>query len=1100
MRRYTRTKLAMTLAAAALMMSVRFGASAQQSPIVPFDLNAAKANLRGLNGQELSYLDKNGTATGPTAPCLETLRGNGTRAGYMLTHGGVIPASVRVSVGARSLRSGVDYGLDYSTGMLVFTEPVRRFDTITISYDYVTGADGSRSLAPASGMTLNFRGTSLNFGYGVSAFNGLDFNSYGLSTSSQFGSGSTLKGFMYFSTPSASNDNVQGRTDATRAGNLKRDLSKAKSGHLLTQELNAKVGSASVRATYQDVGTSFGGFQAMRQSNAGNAEALNQIAILEKERGIRRLGFGTSLPLSGTTKLGFDWDRTSDGHGDISRQALSLNAKGISLAYTDLTIDQDFSAFKSLREGEAGQWARERGMRRTTLGLSLTPGKNNNLGFNQSSLRDSSGSLLRQSIQLGTKGLGFTYDRRTADSGFARINNLSDAEKTELALDIRRQYNPNAAAGEVTAKDRQQLGVEAGLERSRMGFTGALGKDTSLAANMFTIDDGSGSVQRNTLSLNGRGFAVTYLDQSIGRDFSRLGQLSEFERGQLGNEVGLRRNALGIQLALNKSSSLAYNQSSARDEAGGMSRQSFAYAAKGVNAFLNVANTDASYARARDMAGLDKNAAAAIEAERGFRRIDFGANLTSIKGLQLNTYTYQATNAAEDRGRSRYRHSADWTPSKSSQISYLTEGFADTAGGATTSGVDHTRIALDQQMARGMKLHASNDTVQTTNGEQTSTVTTNYARFETDRSKANNLLAEVKRIANSAGTFENTTHLDMNLRASRAMSFRLNHLNIDRGTDPSSMTNTMAMNWQLNKQISFTGSYALTTTNNGANGFARSFSLGGELIRNLNVTGSYTEASIEGRPARSSYDLNVANAKPFSFLGLSNATMAFKYSTLNDQGRKMSQAVSGVLNANIGKNALALEYGGSLDPKNNSAVSRSFSFVSDRNEKLPFHFDLLYKARNINRGDVQLVRRYNLTMRIDRATNLAYSYQSLPEAGNGQMQPLVSSSFSLKRSLGASSSFALDYTTLHDLAKRTSVRKLGAIYQSKISSLAAVQVGYSVDISNLNGQNVNAHTVSMNFDRRINADNVLAFGAAYTMNQNGSANDVRGTVEFKTRF
>ncbi len=1095
-----RKALTTAWAAGALLMSVRFGAFAQQAAPIPFDLAGVRPQTSSLGGQSLSYVDKNGAAKEATAPCLETLRGNGTRAGYMLSHGGVVPASVRVSVGARSLRSGVDYGLDYASGMLVFTEPVRRFDTVTVSYYYVQTGDASRSLVPGSGMALNFRGASLNFGYGVSSFNGLDFNSYGLALSSKVGNGGALKGLVYFSTPSASNNNVQGRTDATRAANTRRNAQQAKSDHLITQDLNTRVGSATVRATYQDVGAAFGGFQAMRQANAGNAEVLQQIGVLEKERGVRRLGFGTSLGLNASSKLGFDWDRTSDAGGDISRQALSFNSKGLSLSYTDLNIATGFKAFQSLRESSAAQWARERGLRRTDLALNMTPGKDSSLGFGQTTLRDASGALSRQAITLAGKSLGFSYSRRSVDSAFGRLNDLSDAEKNELALEIRKQFNPKATAGEITPQERQQLAGETGIERSRMAFNTAVGRQASLSLGQFSVSDGAGSIRRSTLALSGRGFQLSYLDQSIAGTFGRLGSLSQFERGHYGNELGIRRTALDMTMALGKNAAIGFTSSALRDDAGGMSRQSLSYTGKGVNARLNIASTDASFARARDLAGLNDADRNAIEAERGYRRMDFSADFNATKGLSLTTYTYNALNAADGISLNRYRHFAQWAPGKASQMTFLTEGQSSATHGAVGNRTDHTLITLNHQMPRGMKLSMFNDVVRTGAGDQRNSVTTNYARFETDRSKANNLMAETKRVQSSTGTFENTTQFDLNLRPSRALGLNLNHLTIDRGSQPSATTSTLAMNWQMSKKLSFAGSYGFTRTNNGADAMAKSFALTGELMRNLNLTGTYSEAGVIGQPLRAASDISIGNAKPFSFLGLTNATMAFKYTSLNEKGRQVSEGVSGLLRARVGKNEMAFEYGGSLDPKNNSAVSRSIAFVSDRNAKLPIHFDLLYKARNVNRGDVELIRRYNLSFNMDKLTQIAYSYTSLPEGQGGQLQPLVTSSFSLKRALGAAASFALDYSTNRDNGKGTLVRKLGAMFQSKLDKLAAVQVGYSVDISNLNGRDTNAHTVSLNFDRRVSADNVVAFGAAYTMNQNGQADDVRGTVEFKTRF
>lgn len=1090
-------KTIVAMAAGALMMSVRFAAFGQEPIPVPVDLKLASS---AAGGQQLSYLDANGMPTSPTKPCLESLPGNGTRAGYMLSHGGIVPISVRVSVGARSLRSGVDYSLDYASGMLFFSEPVRRFETITVSYEYVLQADGNRTPGGANSLALNYRGASLNFGFGMSSFNGLDFNTYGLSMTSKVGQGGTLKGLLYFSTPAASNLNVLGRTDANQTSVTKRNADAARSDHLIVQEFNTRVGSASVRATYQDIGMNFGGFQAMRQANAGNAEVLGQIGVLEKERGIRRLGFGTSVPVSGNGKLGFDWDRTSDGKGEIAQRKLSINSGALSFSYMDLNIGRNFEGFQRLREGEAPQWARERGIHRSALTLGLTPSKTTSLGFGQTTLRDASGSMLRQSLQMATGGFGVSYYRSSTDAQFRRLNDLSDAEKTEMALEVRRQFNPGAKAAEVTPQERQQIAGEAGIDRTRLSLNGNLGKAGSLSLGKFEVSDGSGAIRRSTLSFQGRGFEFSYLDQSIDKAFSRLGALNQFERAQYGNELGIRRTALNFRMALNQSTGVAYQQSSIRDEAGGMSRQSVSYQGKGVTAQLNMASTDASFARARDLAGLSDPEKAAIEAERGFKRTDFAADITAIRGLKLNTYTYNAFNAEQAISLNRFRHFADWTVSRNTRVTYITEGNSLARESVTANGVNHSLLTFDHNLGRGMKLNMYRDAVTTVQGAQSTTVTTNFAHFETDRSKPNNLMFETKRVSSTAGTFENTTQLDLNYRASRALGLRFNYLDVDRGENPSARTNTIALDWQINRQLRFAGSYATTSTNNNQDAIARSFSLSGNISPTFTLTGTYSEAGLVGKPLRTASDISIANTKPFSFLGLTNTTMAFKYTALGDQGRKLSQLVVGSLAANLGRNQLALEYGGSLDQKNNRAVSRQISFVSDRNEKLPLHFDISYRARNINGGPLQLTRRYNFSYRMDRQTSMTYTYASLPDGPNGQLQPLTTSAFALKRNINPASSFTLDYTTNRDFAKGTIVRKLGANYQTKLRNLAAVQVGYSVDISNLNGQNVNAHTLSLGYDRRVSADNVVAFAAAYTMNHNGQPNDLRGTVEFRTRF
>src|SRR5437763_12878864 len=99
----------------------------------------------GLLGQKLDYLNLDGSPAQPGKPASETLRGNGSGAGYMLSHGGIIPDSFRISAGFRTLRPNVDYFLDAANGSIAFVEPIRSQDSIRVSYRYVESAARTRS-------------------------------------------------------------------------------------------------------------------------------------------------------------------------------------------------------------------------------------------------------------------------------------------------------------------------------------------------------------------------------------------------------------------------------------------------------------------------------------------------------------------------------------------------------------------------------------------------------------------------------------------------------------------------------------------------------------------------------------------------------------------------------------------------------------------------------------------------------------------------------------------------------------------------------------------------------------------------------------------
>ncbi|MGQ9524204.1 MAG: hypothetical protein ACUVTZ_05110, partial [Armatimonadota bacterium] len=62
---------------------------------------------------------------------------------YALPQRGIVPGSEAVRIGTRPLLRGTDYYLDYTTGTLVFTEPVKPIQRVRVSYKVNTGQSAS---------------------------------------------------------------------------------------------------------------------------------------------------------------------------------------------------------------------------------------------------------------------------------------------------------------------------------------------------------------------------------------------------------------------------------------------------------------------------------------------------------------------------------------------------------------------------------------------------------------------------------------------------------------------------------------------------------------------------------------------------------------------------------------------------------------------------------------------------------------------------------------------------------------------------------------------------------------------------------------------
>lgn len=1059
-------------------------------------------NGLGFTSPALSYLTSDGSAKEATVSFSEVLRGNGTRAGYVLTHGGVVPRTLRVSVGARVLKYNTDYYADCASGALYFTDPVRKLDTVTATYQYVASQDTNRTPSSISGLALKLNGTSLGFSFGMSAAgnSGVDLNTYGMSLNSKVGTNSLLNGLVYFSAPTASNTNLALDQKAGVA-TARAAATAATSGNLISQSLNAKSGNMSLSATYQNVSAGFNGFAAMRQANSGNADALKQIGVLEKEKGINRLGLGMGMAMGKSGALNLNWNQVGDGSGQIQSSGFDLKSGKFNMAYDTRSVGQTFSRFSNLSDANAAQLAKEIGLSRSNLTMGLAMSKNSSIAFSQLTFGNSAGDLARQSVDFNDKNFKFTMTDRSAGSGFSRLSSLSDVDASALALDVRRQYDATATATQVTAADKAAIALDAGLRRQQMMASTTVGKGTGISFNEMEISDASGGVSRRTLGLTGRNFSFTYLDQNISSGFTRLSSMSAFERGQLGNEYGLQRSSMILALNLAKNTSLTLSQLGLGDRNSGMLRQSMEFKGRGVDAQLNLAQTDQSFTRAADLAGLKDSEKSQIELERGFTRMDFHGSLTSIKGLSLSTYTYSARNTLEDLLRGEYRHNLAWNANKVTKVSYLAEGNNYDEGGQVKDSSQHDLLTLNTALRPGMTLNMYRDTLASaSNFKQLATVVTDFLHFETDRSKSTNYMLETKRTDYGDSRFENITQLDMRHRVSKAFSFHFNKETVDRGKELSSDADTMEWAYQLSKGLAFGGSFGQTAVSNQADITSQSYSLSGALTRQLNFGAAYTEVAQPGTNTRAVKDFSISNAKPMNTLGMKQVTLTAKYASTTDQHTLQNESVAGKVQGMLGANTLSLEYAGNADPKDNSSVTRAFSFVSDRNVKLPLHFDLTYKANNVNRSDVLLTRLYNATYKMDKLTNLVYNYTAQPDTANTTVMSKRASKLSLTRTLNSQLSLAVDYTTLFYVTQLQNTDHFGGRVSGRIDKLSTVEVGYDTDFNTVSGANVNSHTIRLSYDRQVNTDHYVSVSTTYVMNFNGTPDEMRGTLDLKSLF
>lgn len=361
----------------------------------------------------------------------DSIRGNGGRAGYSLSHGGVIPNSESVTVDGRLLSRNTDYFLDSAGGMLAFAQSVRIHQLIRVNYRYSPEKDKERAAVGAQALALNLGSkNSAGITFAQTATSGtFDLVTYGVNLKSQLGEKSSMNNLMYVS---SARDSGRVALNLTGTGGNKSPAQKPKTDTIFVHDSNLQTGRLSVKLNYQDVGKDFSGFSTLRQQKAAADAVLGQ---LEKEKGIRRLGIQSDYSLGHGLATGLSWSQIGDTGGSITRQSLTIGDSRMKISADLQQISEGFASLKQLTAAEQGAIAKEIGMRRMNLlgDFKLGTGLQLKTSFAQVRAKDS--GLSRYGLSLAGKQFSVTANLQDIDPSFDRIMDLADADKKTMAAE-----------------------------------------------------------------------------------------------------------------------------------------------------------------------------------------------------------------------------------------------------------------------------------------------------------------------------------------------------------------------------------------------------------------------------------------------------------------------------------------------------------------------------------------------------------------------------------------------------------------------------------------------------------------------------------------
>ena len=925
----------------------------------------------------------------------DAIVGNGTRAGYVLSHPNVVPNSETVTVDGSSKRRNRDYYLDCINGTLMFLDAVRPSQMIRVTYRYVPGKEGERAIVGTPTMSLNIgQNTALGITYAyrtglsVGQSGQYDLLTFGANLRTALGANSNMTNMFFTSSPKES-----GRVSLQALQDGAKQASEApKADQLFLHNSSLSFGKLSIKTDFQKVGQNFTGFASLRDQGVAAADVLNR---LEKEKGMTRLGFNAALDMGGGASTGFDWRTIGDKGGDI------------------------------------------------TLG----------------------------SLNLASKNYGLTVSQSKVDEGFKRLGSLSPDDLRDIALRIRREFDPNAAAGSVTKEDLEHAARETGIERTNIAGNLKLASGAA-SLQMVSLGDGSSGLSRQSFGYTGKGFSLSGFMQQIDQGFTKLGVLSPTEKASFGNEVGMDRMNLSGALSLNSGLNIASSFARVGDDNGDVVK--YGLSLKGAKFDLNAhyQSIDPEFTRIIDLADADRQA---MVAEQGMTRYDAALNYQFNKALSLQNFWYDAQHATQDKFRRQLRNQLTYNPASGPQISLFR--YQDQAGASDAfSTFLHEMYKLDDKIklpAIGpIEFKGLMDTKTTTaadGSEQPLKVSTYHVN--NDPKQRVKFTGDANSIEKSDNTFEKVQLFTLGTNLTPTLAFNGMRRTVDTQSDQ-----TVVQDYGITGKV--LGGYALSAR--------------------------FGTTTLNGEDVGRIRELSFAPPKARDFGVFKGVNWNVKFAELRNRDQIQTRTKQASVESTVLKHKVAVAYSGLITKEGQTPIVRSFSVLGDPNPANKLHYTLAYRAIDPGAARSMLVRNYTAEYKFNASTVLNYFYMSYNEK-EGKFEPIGIERLKLTTTLTKALNLVGQWENTENYQDGTDRTLLSLGIAGKLGALTAVEVSYGYDRVVTPGGETTASTYKVKYDRTISADHYLAFSGTFTdwdgpKPANANADDVTFQVDFNLLF
>ncbi|MFM9873356.1 MAG: hypothetical protein ACKVQS_07820 [Fimbriimonadaceae bacterium] len=825
-------------------------------------------------------------------------------------------------------------------------------------------------------------------------------------------------------------------------------------------------------------------------------------AQLRKERGLERQDFGLGYKAGGTdSKFDYLSVRGSEDEQGLWKSNFALKNSWLTASWMRQSVDEGFTRFGDLREGDRGQLAKERGIDRDnySFGIASSWLKAN---YKSDSMMTNSGDMKGSSFDLGFGDWSFSRISRKMDEAFGSQGSLTNEDKNAFIGDVARMYDP---AAKPNGRDMGGLNTS-GVDREGMRLAGGVG-DYKTFWNQVTVDNKSGTIRMNEFAISKGKTSLKFSEQTASDGFTGIRSLLDTEQKQFGTLDGLQKTDLDFKTAFGKNGKFDFNTMRADQSTGSAFRQRLDLSVGGLGVSFWKRGVDAGF---RDVGQLVDSERGLLQGLIGYDQSELIANYKPSDAMSFGYRETKAINSIFDEMRGFRQFAASLRVAPKTLLGFESVAEAVLRDGTSLIDTQYTSTSVQQDLGKAGKLTVQEENHKFTGSDQNlPDAQKRTFSYEKQLNQSTNFTTTQSETKYDDGTRETESRNKISTKLNGRLGVSVEDQRILRDGDLADEVRRNYGFWfDFGSGVKLNYGYNRDARGESTGTMNTDVGLSGGKFAGLDFGGaSYKTNRWDGQHQNYFGNVSLANAVPFKVGGVSDISFYYKTDTQRDFLEWKKEFINMGFSAAVGNLGFGWKYDSQVSGDGIRAIDRSFLLTSDKTGKSPFQAALKYGIRTMPNDSTMFVRDYAIGYRANKFLALEHKMTTNPLQNRGGVLlgtvPLDerTSSWTANYQNDPKLKFDFNWNEIKRDNVQDEMRREARFNATLFADQASpVQLTYSLQQFIRNGETSLAHSYGISFTQRPGPNQSLSFSLEHLQWGQGRPDNNPYLRDWKLRF